>query len=812
MVTADLSDFFRRLTRGMAAQTLSDHSDRQLIERALAAPDEAVFQAIVERHGPMVYRVSWRILQHSQDAEDAFQATFLVLAQKLRALRKRASLASWLHGVAHRIALKAKAQRAARRRRESQAPSSDAITPDGVTRDGVTRDGVTRSDLHAVVDAELSRLPDKWRLPLVLCYLEGRTQDEAARQLACSKSTLRRRLEEARAALGRRLKGRGIGWSTALSAVLVSDCIASGAPAPGLVAATVEAAAGVAAGKTAAAATSAKVAALTEGVLSAMFMTKVKIATLMFLSSLALLGNGIGLLALPGVDGRQEVVKTKQAAQEPKPLTALLDLPKENTNRPAYVALESGPQAGETLPGPFVHLLVTGKNAGTKRSLDEEYGARPVVMIFAREVSDPLTNLIKKIDAETARNKSARMGSFVVFLSEDENLGHALEALAKKEGIETTILGILENRAGPPPYKLAKDAHVTVILYVKRKVVANHAFKKGELNAKAIDAILADVPKILPANIGGPAPAQAPVSVGSEPTPLAKEVAGADVVVFGMLYHAEAGADKGRRTTEVAILAVIKDHEGLKDKKHFSLKRSVPPYGSSPEYFVLFGAVFKGKVDVYRAISCGGKDDGIVEYLKTIRKPAWAGRVDELAFYFGHLEHSNRDVAEDAFSVFVNATYADLKLASRRYDVKKLEGWLADKNVPETRKELYRALVILCQRVSSRVIGDAFSSDAIPVQIAPPKQKEAKKPADSLPFTLNVGQLHDFLMPSGKWVHDRSMVVLEPASKNWVKVQYAGDRVGWVNLNHVVAVSPTVFASTLSPRDTMFRLEGAKME
>src|SRR5271170_4422236 len=105
-----LSDFLRRLARGMAAETLSEHSDRELVQKALDERDEASLQAIVNRHGPMVYRVCWRVLQHSQDAEDAFQATFLILAQKLRTVCKQASLASWLHGVAHRVALKARAQ------------------------------------------------------------------------------------------------------------------------------------------------------------------------------------------------------------------------------------------------------------------------------------------------------------------------------------------------------------------------------------------------------------------------------------------------------------------------------------------------------------------------------------------------------------------------------------------------------------------------------------------------------------------------------------------------------------------------------
>jgi RNA polymerase sigma factor (sigma-70 family) len=273
MATARLSDFFRRLTCGMAAEMLVDHSDPQLVTRALSGHDEAAFQAIVHRHGAMVYRVCWRVLQHPQDTEDAFQATFLILAQKLHTVRKHASLASWLHGVAHRVALKAKAQSAARRCREHQAALPDTLPADDVTW----------REFRSALDVELGNLADKWRLPLIMCYLEGRTQDEAASQLGWSKSTLRRRLEQAREALGCRLKERGIVWSAALSAVLLSDCVASATPAPTLVALTIEAAADVAAGKAVATAASAKVAVLTQGVVKAMFLTKLKTVTAVLL-------------------------------------------------------------------------------------------------------------------------------------------------------------------------------------------------------------------------------------------------------------------------------------------------------------------------------------------------------------------------------------------------------------------------------------------------------------------------------------------------------------------------------------------------
>jgi len=120
-------------------------------------------------------------------------------------------------------------------------------------------------------------------------------------------------------------------------------------------------------------------------------------------------------------------------------------------------------------------------------------------MIFAREVSDNLTSLVKKIDAATAENKKCRMGSFVVFLNDDEGFKDKLTALAEKEGIKSLILTTMSNASGPPAYKVAKDAEVTVVLYNKRRVEANHTFRKGELNSQAVEKIVGDLKKILPA-------------------------------------------------------------------------------------------------------------------------------------------------------------------------------------------------------------------------------------------------------------------------------------------------------------------------
>jgi RNA polymerase sigma factor (sigma-70 family) len=263
----------------MAAQTIGDRTDRQLVEHFLAERDGTVFEVLVRRHGPMVYRVCWRVLQQTEDAEDAFQATFLVLARNLAAVRDRDSLASWLHGVAHRIALKARSLGATRKQHEARAPVPSAVPPDDLTW----------KELRAVLDAELARLPEKWRLPLVLCYLEGRTQDEAAAELGYSANTLRRRLEDARAALGRRLSRRGFG-SAALAAVLVSDCASRGTASPATTSATIETMTLVTTGRTPASAVPPKVAALAEGV-TATSLNKFKAAAvLLVVGALGTLG------------------------------------------------------------------------------------------------------------------------------------------------------------------------------------------------------------------------------------------------------------------------------------------------------------------------------------------------------------------------------------------------------------------------------------------------------------------------------------------------------------------------------------------
>lgn len=166
-------------------------------------------------------------------------------------------------------------------------------------------------------------------------------------------------------------------------------------------------------------------------------------------------------------------------------------------NAEKAAAIKSGPQIDQKLAGPFHPLNVTGDKAGEKNCLYCSNGNNPVAMIFAREVTPALTTLITKIDEATAKNKDCDMGSFVVFCSDDEGLEKQLKNMAQKAKLSKIVLSI-DNPAGPKGYDVSKDADVTVVLYTKRTVKANYAFKKGQLNDRAIDTIVADISKITP--------------------------------------------------------------------------------------------------------------------------------------------------------------------------------------------------------------------------------------------------------------------------------------------------------------------------
>src|SRR5262245_3865328 len=209
-------------------------SDGQLLERFRRDGDETAFALLVQRHGPMVLGVCQRVLKDSHDAEDAFQATFLVLVRKAASLRRPDSLAGWLHGVAYRTALKARAAAARRRAAERQTvlmPLTDPLD-----------DEASRREVRAALDEELDRLPEKYRAPLVLCYLEGKTNEDAARQLGWPAGSMSYRLTRGRELVRRRLDRRGLALAPLAFAALLGRAATAPAMPDALARSTVQAA------------------------------------------------------------------------------------------------------------------------------------------------------------------------------------------------------------------------------------------------------------------------------------------------------------------------------------------------------------------------------------------------------------------------------------------------------------------------------------------------------------------------------------------------------------------------------------------
>jgi RNA polymerase sigma factor (sigma-70 family) len=296
---------------GLLVRGRDGRGDAELLEGFLARRDEAAFAALLRRHGPMVLAVCRRLLHDPGDADDAFQATFLVLVRKARSIRRPERLGAWLYGVAHRTALKARTARARRRRLEHPLPD---LPVEGDLAQLVWR------DVRPVLDEELRRLPEKLRAPVVLCFLEGLSKREAARRLGWPEGTLSTRLHEARQVLRRRLTRRGLTLTPAVLALALVEGAAPAAVPASLAAAVGSAAAGFACGQ--ASALSAPVAALTQGVLREMFLCKLKLSA----AALALAG-----MLFAGVGAA--LTRTRAAA------------PQEQAKAPDNPPAEKGPPA-----------------------------------------------------------------------------------------------------------------------------------------------------------------------------------------------------------------------------------------------------------------------------------------------------------------------------------------------------------------------------------------------------------------------------------------------------------------------------------
>jgi enediyne biosynthesis protein E4 len=310
MPDESLGSTVRHIVRVLSAQG-GGLTDTELLERFVQHKDEAAFEILLWRHGPMVLRTCRRIAPQRVDAEDAFQATFLVFCRKAGSIGKGEALGSWLYKVAYRIARKAQMQAA---RRETTADRVEEVAaPDAV-------DDLLWQDLRPILDEELNRLPEKYRAPVVLCYLEGKTKEQAARELGWPHGTVSGRLARAKEVLRARLGRRGVTLGAAgLALVLTQKAAAVLLPAE-LAQCTLHASAGFATGQAAATAiVSARALSLAKGALTHMILTKMKIALGVALTAGALAtGVGVSLSRAP-VDNRTSAGHSPPSTASPLP-------------------------------------------------------------------------------------------------------------------------------------------------------------------------------------------------------------------------------------------------------------------------------------------------------------------------------------------------------------------------------------------------------------------------------------------------------------------------------------------------------------
>jgi RNA polymerase sigma factor (sigma-70 family) len=334
MPAQGLQEFFRRLRR-LADPTSAGLGDAELLERYARTADQAAFELLLWRHGPMVHGVCRRLLRRAEDAEDAFQATFLALVRKAASVRRGGCVGAWLYQVAYRVALRARA---------------DAITTETTIAEteAAANDDVDWRDLGSVLDEEVRRLPSRYRDPVVLCYLEGRTHVEAARELGCPKGTVAIRLLRARKLLRTRLTRRGV---TPVGGIILVR-MAPRAPAA-LVSRTLQAAFG--------GCVPVRVTTLSEGVIRAMFLNRLKTvaAVLVAVTALVAASSTVVTRAAPADEPNPKVADQPAAAppRDSKPL--IVRVPALRDGQLLVIGSEAAP--GETVAADLRHEATVGR-------------------------------------------------------------------------------------------------------------------------------------------------------------------------------------------------------------------------------------------------------------------------------------------------------------------------------------------------------------------------------------------------------------------------------------------------------------------
>jgi RNA polymerase sigma factor (sigma-70 family) len=352
-MASGLDGFVQTLRRVAERQSLADQSDAQLLECFVAKREQAAFEVLVQRHGSMVLSVCRRQVRNSHDADDAFQATFMTLARKANAIRGSDAVGAWLYKVALRIALRARATASRRASYEERVSNLAELASVSDPPAG---------DLRPVLDEEIARLPEKYRLVVILYYLEGRTVLEAARILGCPKGTVLSRLARAREHLRSRLARRGVALSGGMVAAAFAQSSAEAAvPAHLAQAAVLSAMQPTAAHATAAGVMSINAAALSEGVFRAMVLYKLKTLTSLALV-VTLLGGGAGVFVY-----RTVVAHTSESATDDATSTSFgAPGPQASAPRPD-TSQSSAPPADKMTSAPGWQWLLTPQTTERKQ-------------------------------------------------------------------------------------------------------------------------------------------------------------------------------------------------------------------------------------------------------------------------------------------------------------------------------------------------------------------------------------------------------------------------------------------------------------
>jgi RNA polymerase sigma factor (sigma-70 family) len=435
MADVSLRTVIRRLATLVSARQLGGLSDGALLQRFVAQHDEAAFEVLVWRHGAMVLGVCERVLHGGSDAEDAFQATFLGLAREATAIGKGEAVAGWLYRVAYRTALKGKAGAARRKRHESRFPLAAAAGPS---------DDLVWQDLRPILDDEVNRLPEKYRQPFVLCYLEGKSNTEAARQLGCPPGTIATRLTWARERLRSRLTHRGVALSlVSLATVLTAEAVRAAPPAL-LVETTIRAALSGTTNLAAGTGIANGTASLTEGMVKAMSLTRWKVVTLILLAG-GLFAAGVSVFSHGAFAGKPEPAQAKEEPAKPD---------RQAANKPAaadprLVLGQSLEAANAIKEDPSkIHVLVpialiqerAGDRAGALQTLDQALG------VAGRLAKDPSLTMalhwISTAQVQIGDSKGALRAAELVPYARQKN--HLLFLIASKQAEAGAIADALK--------------------------------------------------------------------------------------------------------------------------------------------------------------------------------------------------------------------------------------------------------------------------------------------------------------------------------------------------------------------------------